>query len=115
MNVQWNPIDWDDPSLMKWFSADAMALIPNVASKVPGFELKVEGAPQRGEILHEARVDRQYYRITIVDQVETSRISLNYVEGNSFRWVSSPVGPDITTRIQIQSCVGFLFCSNWRN
>jgi hypothetical protein len=113
ISVQWNPIDWDDPSLMKIFSVDAMALVPNIASKLPGFELKIEGATQRGEILHEARVDRQYYRITIVDQVETSRVSLNYVQGNSHRWVSAPGMPDLRTRNQIQSCVSVV-CSEWK-
>ena len=114
MSVQWNPIDWDDPGLMKTFSVDAAALVPNFASRVPGFELKVEGAIQRGEILHEARVDRQYYRLKIIDQIETSRVPLNYVQGNSYRWVSAPNTQDLRTRIQIQSCIGGAICAEWK-
>ncbi|WP_326543927.1 Ig-like domain-containing protein [Pseudorhodoferax sp.] len=113
MSVQWDPIGWDDPSLMKIFSVDVMALVPKIASKLPGFELKVEGATQRGEILHEARIDRQYYQITIVDQVETSRVPLTYVQGNSHRWMPAPGVPDLRTRIQVQSCVSVL-CSEWK-
>jgi hypothetical protein len=113
VKVQWNPIDWDDPMLMKWFSIDVMTLIPNVARKLPGVELKVEGATQFGELLHEARVDRQFYRLSIIDQVETSRVPLNYVQGNSHRWVSAPSGPDLTKRTQIQSCI-FVICSDWK-
>jgi hypothetical protein len=112
LRVQWSPINWDDPSLLKT-SFDAMALIPNIARKLPWVELKVEYTTQRGEVLHEARVDRQFFRITIVDQVETSRVPLNYAQGNSYRWAPSPISRDITTRTQIQSCVGPV-CSEWR-
>jgi hypothetical protein len=104
-SVQWSPIDWDDPSLKKT-SADFMSLIPSVAKWLPGFDLKVEAVKQVGEVLYEARVDKQYYRVGIANQAELSRVPLNYVEGTAVRWISNPSGREFIPRVQYQTVVG---------
>lgn len=79
---------------------------PSAAKWLPGFELKVEAVKQVGEVLYEARLDMQYFRIGVAAQEELSPIPLNYVEGTAVRWISNPAGREFVPRTQYQIGVG---------
>jgi hypothetical protein len=113
MKVIWQPVNWEDPTALD-FTFDLSKLLPHpVVRWVPGLEFKLEGATQRGEILHEVRIDRQYFRITIENHEEVSRVPLNYEKRNTYRWESAPGTRDLLTRQQFQSCMGSL-CAEFR-
>ena len=109
MKAVWFKVDWDDPSKVK--SISLSTFLPN-SMKALSLELKV--ATQIGEILHEARIDRQYYEISIVDRIEISKRSTDYEQGAIMDWVSSPMGTDWIYRTQFQSCVTDWLCAEWR-
>jgi hypothetical protein len=111
MTSVWHSVDWNAPQVNTY---DLTNLAPNLASKFPGIELSVSLATQRGELLHEARVDVQNYTVTIVDQIEVSRVPAALEIGTLHRWVPAPGRNDDISRTQWRGCVSVM-CAEWRN
>jgi len=105
MKVDWEPINWDDPSLKK-NETDLVKILP----KVKLLEAKIESTSQKGELKHEVRIDREYYSVTIdlATLKETSRIDAGIKVGTENRWVSSPVAVELKVRTQLQTTFGVL-------
>lgn len=104
IKVSWEPINWDDPSLVK----NSLDIAP--LTKVKLVEVKIESVTQKGELKHQVRIDRQYYSVTIdsVTLQETSRSDTGTQMGSELRWVSSPNKIELRTRTQVQTSVGIL-------
>lgn len=104
--IYWRPVDWDDPALKK-DELDFRVLLPAKIGKLipPNVDLaKLEIGRQMGEILHEFRVDHQYYRVYIKDGQESGKIYLNYEVRSHTRYVSNPDGAQFVYRHQFQGC-----------
>jgi len=110
MRENWEPMDWDSGA-----TTEVPVPMPKrISEKSPGLDLSFKVGIQRGELQHEARVDRVYREVRIENGImQTNRSPGNVVQGNEYRWVSDPKGPIGINRIGFGSCVNGV-CSSWR-